>query len=241
MIRTKRNLALALVCAGCGGDQFGAGEREAAAADSGDLVESRDKPSITSDDAGSGDGSSSGGSSGAAGEGGPPDGGSLSEGGSDSSSGGSSGSDAGFGGCATGAVRCSGAQPQTCVDGVWLANGSICSEALPICLEGTCVECDPGSRSCATQAQPRACDTSGTWALEAVCSDATPLCSAGACAGACCKFADDTVLSCDAAAPWQCTGAQTFTCTNLGNCEVGSSPCSSSVDGLYGGSIIPCE
>jgi len=235
MIRTKQNLALALLCVGCSGSDFSANERQAASDGGDDLVEARDKPSITSDDAGV-DGSSSGGSSGAASEGGPPDGGSLSEGGSDSS-----GSDAGFDGCTTGAVRCSGAQPQTCVDGVWLANGSICSEALPICLEGTCVECDPGSHSCATQAQPRTCDTSGTWVLEAVCSDATPLCSAGTCAGACCRFADETVLPCDAAAPWQCTGAQTFTCTDLGNCEVGSSPCSSSVDGLYGGSIIPCE
>ena len=63
-----------------------------------------------------------------------PDAGSLRDGGSSS-------------GCPTGAVRCSGIQPQACISDVWLANGSACPEA---CLNGACA-----TQSEAVAATPR--------------------------------------------------------------------------------------
>jgi hypothetical protein len=47
--------------------------------------------------------------------------------------------------CTTGTSRCSGAQPQTCNEGVWLDNGAACSGATSTCLSGMCVA--PGGAS----------------------------------------------------------------------------------------------
>ena len=70
-----------------------------------------------------------------------PDAGSLRDGGSSS-------------GCPTGAVRCSGIQPQACISDVWLANGSACPEA---CLNGACATQSEGG-SC----NPAFCPAPGT-------------------------------------------------------------------------------
>ena len=169
------------------------------------------------------DASSSGGSSG---------------GGSSGSSGGSSSSSSGGSVCASGAVRCSGLQPQTCVGGTWLGNGAACSAA---CLGGACVACVPGSHSCASATQPQTCSASGSWVPSATCSGATPLCSNGSCSAICCQFAGGTAaISCDyadAGAAWLCTGAQTYSCTQQGNCNPGMT-CYG--NGLYGGTVVAC-
>ncbi len=57
-------------------------------------------------------------------------------------------------GCPTGAVRCSGIQPQACISDVWLANGSACPEA---CLNGACATRSEGG-SC----NPAVCPAPGT-------------------------------------------------------------------------------
>lgn len=174
--------------------------------------------------------SSSGSSSGSSGSSG-----SASSGGSASSSG--AGGDAG---CAQGAVRCLGLQPQTCVSGVWLGNGAACSSA---CLDGACVACSPGSQSCASMTLPETCGASGAWTPGTACSGATPLCSGGACSAVCCKFSPSdggTVNeSCSTSAPWWCTGGQTYTCTQLGNCSLGTT-CYDNYTGTYGGVIEVC-
>lgn len=116
-------------------------------------------------------------------------------GGSPSSGGASSGGSLGTGGvvgtggapgCTMGDVRCSGSQPQTCVNGVWLANGAICSGALPVCLDGACVECSPGAKSCASPSQPSTCNSTGAWATGAACSSSTQECFEGTCVHICC-------------------------------------------------------
>ncbi len=168
---------------------------------------------------GSNGGSSSGGSSSSGGV----DGGLLhSENGLDGEANGAGGS---INACATGTVRCLEAQPQTCVSGVWLANGAACSGSTPVCLNsnGGCVTCNPGSRSCASQTQPETCDASGSWAAGTDCPTATPLCSEGACAAICCKSTTDTtVLSCDLAnssTQWDClSGSAWGLCGEPGHC-----------------------
>jgi hypothetical protein len=97
-------------------------------------------------------------------------------------SGGASGSGGAPGECLTGETRCSGAQRQTCVSGIWLDNGAACEGW---CLDGTCVECVPGSRACHgfifIDNQPKVCDATGAWVLGPECSGTTPLCREGVC------------------------------------------------------------
>lgn len=79
--------------------------------------------------------------------------------------------------CAAGSVRCSGMQPEVCAGGSWRASGGACSTA---CLNGTCTECKPGSRSCVNSTTPKICGADGSWALDVACPGVTQ-CFDGAC------------------------------------------------------------
>lgn len=72
-------------------------------------------------------------------------------------------SDSGVEACKTGEVRCSAAQPQTCVSGIWVGNGAACSERTPLCRAGVCVDCEPGTMQCGAGEQPILC-VNGAWA-----------------------------------------------------------------------------
>lgn len=190
-----KSLFLALVLVGCG-DSFSSsafslkGDGDAVAPDAAEFDAEFQTPDAGTDapdsrevDAGAGGVLSSGGAPGAGGKSGsgghPGAGGALGDGGAPGNGGAPSG-------CTSGDVRCSGAQPQTCINGVWLANGSICSGALPVCLRGVCVECSPGDRSCDGDVQPRSCSSSGAWTLGTECSQEAPQCLDGNCVEICC-------------------------------------------------------
>lgn len=135
---------------------------------------------------------------------GSPDAGSVDTGSMDAGSmDDSGGADAG---CKTGAVRCSEQQPQqrqTCISGVWLDNGAACSGA---CLDGACVECSPGSRSCASpfgSAETTVCDATGAWVSDSLCTGTTPVCAG---LGIC----------------WACTAGAGLLCPFNANCSHGS-------------------
>lgn len=178
----RMHLTWALLCVGCGDGSFSAAEREAES--DGGLG---DKPAVrvTGDDAGSVEGS--GGGSGDAAVGSPEDG-AAGSGGSDA--GGTPGMSGGAGGstpaCTTGAVRCSGLQPEVCASGDWFASGAACSGATPVCLNGRCVECNPGTEECLNPNQPGICDASGFFVASGPdCAAATPQCL------------DNTCVACD--------------------------------------------
>jgi len=171
---------LALLCIGCG-DSFevsGIGELDSGSVPSGgrafvsdsmtpvsDAHDGAIEPPAAGGSSGSG-GSSSGGSDGSSGS-------------SDGTGGTASGGTGGSGECTTGAVQCVDAQRQTCVGGLWLDNGAACAGW---CLEGVCVDCKPGDRSCANRDQPQTCSARGSWAANgAVCTWPQQMCSAGAC------------------------------------------------------------
>lgn len=179
-------MTLALLCICCGGDSFATNEHEAVS--DGGLG---DKPAVgvTSDDAGSVE--SSGGAPGGAGgtpAGGSSSGGAAGSGGSDA--GGTAAMSGGAGGstpaCTTGATRCSGLQPEVCASDEWFASGAACSGATPVCLNGRCVECNPGTEECLNPNQPGVCDASGFFVASGpACTAVTPQCL------------DNTCVACD--------------------------------------------
>jgi hypothetical protein len=230
----KQNLIpIALVVAACGGDAFSSSSDEAsgtgAAGTDGGL-----SSGATSGSGASGGGSSSGsggsskGGSGGSSTGGHPDGGTTSSGGVEpggsggttsggTSSGGSSGS-GGSGECTPDAVQCVGDQRQTCVGGIWLDNGAACEGA---CLNGVCVDCEPGAGSCAGAAQPQTCSSSGSWSSGTTCSSAYTMCSSGECVslgGENCQrmsnFCNDECTSAEA-----CVVCSSGTGPDLGSCR----------------------
>jgi hypothetical protein len=133
-------LAVLAVLAACGGPAFDATQadgRYATQADGG-YVETFDSDQNTSSlDAGRRLDAATADAVGA--ETSTTDAGALQDGGIDSSSVDSSSVDSSSvdsnAGCATGAVRCAGLQPQMCVSGAWWENGAACSGA---CLDGAC-------------------------------------------------------------------------------------------------------
>lgn len=116
-------------------------------------------------------------------------------------------------GCPASALRCSAAQPETCVSGAWLDYGPACSGSTPVCLAGACVACSPDQAQCSSSAQPQTCSSAGTWQDGVVCP-ANQTCVAGACGGECgpgqMQCAGGNVQTCGAAGTWQvsdtCTG-----------------------------------
>lgn len=118
--------------------------------------------------------------------------------------------------CTAGAVRCSGHQPQTCVDGVWLANGSLCPGTLPACLDGVCVACTPGEHSCADGTHPETCDATGAWVPDAVTCTGGQQCSAGTCVTICCG-----VAICDFGAA-TCYSSPAGYPSCIGPCQIGA-------------------
>ena len=184
-----KHLIWALLCVGCGGSEFNADEREATA-DGGNL-EMSGKPTGgaggsapliegSGGTAGASDGSTGG--SGAADAGGSPEGGS---GGSDVGDAGGTGGSGGSGGgdaCATGATRCSDTQTEVCANGEWFPSVGTCPNSTPVCLDGRCVECTPGTEQCASPTQPGICDATGSWASSGdACTGTTPQCLSNEC------------------------------------------------------------
>jgi hypothetical protein len=51
-------------------------------------------------------------------------------------------------GCSSGTLACNGQQPTSCADSTWQTLGDACSGTTPMCFEGMCVECQPGSTGC---------------------------------------------------------------------------------------------
>lgn len=88
-------------------------------------------------------------------------------------SGGAGGGDA----CTTGETRCTGSQPEICADGDWFKSGSACSGSTPVCLDGRCVQCEPGAGQCMSPTQPGICDSTGSWVPSGdACAYDTPQC-----------------------------------------------------------------
>jgi hypothetical protein len=56
-----------------------------------------------------------------------------------------------------------------------------CNGMTPVCVKGTCVECQPFARRCNGNT-PQACDVTGQWTSAAQCSGASPVCTGGVCA-----------------------------------------------------------
>jgi hypothetical protein len=183
-------------------------------------------------------GASAGGTTNVLGSGGTTSGGgATATGGATSAGGAASGGSPGSGGssstCSSGAARCSSTIPtlrETCVAGAWVADSFLCSGGTPVCLNGACVACDPGAKSCASATQPRTCDASGAWAPDTACPAATPLCSDGACSAVCCKLPIGSAInpvSCSSGnawtcvVPWQGGGGSNYSCTEQGRCTSG--------------------
>jgi hypothetical protein len=154
------------------------------------------------------------------------------------SSGGASGSGGAPGECSAGAAQCVDAQRQTCVGGLWIDNGAPCPGW---CIDGACVDCKPGDRSCASDTQPRTCDASGSWAFDAACSGDKPWCAEGECFGLCCN-AGAFQTDCNVNYLFQCfqgsPPAPSGDCTNLDQCTVGSQCL---VPGSYSGTVRVCQ
>jgi len=222
---------------GLGGETGDASKPDAVMGSAGGALNSGGTPSGTGGARGSG---SSPGTGGATASGGTTStGGATSIGGTPGTGGSSAGGTPGTGGssssCSSGAARCSGTIPtlrETCVAGAWVADSFLCSGGTPVCLNGACVACDPGAKSCASATQPRTCDASGAWAPDTACPAATPLCSDGACSAVCCKLPIGSAInpvSCSSGnawtcvVPWQGGGGSTYSCTEQGRCAPGLS------------------
>jgi len=243
----KMGIVLGLLLVGCGnGDAFRVGLYGTADAgppladvqiDGGVSTEDVDAPSTGGASTGgaSTGGASTGGTSGR-GTGGASTGGASTGG---ASTGGASTGGASTGGaagdCTTAETQCIGAQRQKCVGGSWLDNGAPCEGW---CLDGACVECKPGDRSCSTARQQTICDASGSWSLGVTCGGDKPWCGDGECYGICCKGNAVVFQPCDSANLWTCwEGAtQVGTCTDLSQCEIGKA-CGTTG---FSGSIAVC-
>jgi hypothetical protein len=227
------HLVWALLCAGCGGDQFGASAHGVEDAGSDGSPRTTVQPSQA-------DAESSGGSAGAvalhhsSGGSSVGAGGSVSQGGSSGSSGAAGGggtssggggaqaggapSDGGTDACETGATRCSGTQPQVCASGAWFDSGSACSGDTPVCLEGRCVECSPGEERCMGPTQPGKCDSTGTMvASGSACSGTTPQCLDNTCV-ACDGSNVKTAGYCPDCGGLECCKTSTATPGAIGSC-----------------------
>ena len=72
-------------------------------------------------------------------------------------------------------------------------------------------------------------------------SSSSGMSSSGGNKGVCCRFtlsAGTQVMACSGSAPWLCTGAQTYSCAQAGDCAVGASCYVSG--GPYGGVVVDC-
>lgn len=219
----RSSILFFILLVGCGGESF---TTAAAMTDANETTDSGPVPGSGGEPSTGGASSSMGGAmtriaGGTAGlDGGASTGGSsmggASTGGTMSATGGSP--DAGVAGCATGAIRCAGLQPQTCVDGIWLGNGAACSGSTPACLNGACVACDPGSRGCVQNFrfdQPRVCNAAGEWVLEPTCPAATPQCSDGVCGACTTAFSACSNASCPSGYVGCCRANGTCGCASL--------------------------
>jgi hypothetical protein len=233
------------ILVGCGSEFSGrsveedGGREDAEGASGGSSSDGAIDPGDSSDGASFG----SGGIGGAGGSGG-----SESTGGSDIGSGGSDGTGGASestGGssnpneCVVGVAQCVDAQRQTCVGGVWLDNGAPCPGW---CINGACVDCKPGAKSCASDTQPRTCGASGSWSFDAACSGDKPWCDNGSCFGLCCNAGAFQTYCSDSGEPWHKVftcgpSGQTGDCTSLNQCAAGS-VCV--VPGSYTGTIARC-
>lgn len=190
-----------------------------AAANSGGVTEdgSSSDGSSTSSGSASSSGSvaSSSGSSGSSNSGGSSSSGSSSSGGGSSSSGGDDAGDSDAG-CSMSAIQCAGLQPQTCVSGVWINSGGACSGATPVCLNGACAACSPGTVQCSSTTQPETCGSTGTWQNATACVNQA--CVSGACTGVCKPGATQCaggaqLNTCSTTGQWVTT-----TCPGMGGC-----------------------
>jgi hypothetical protein len=66
------------------------------------------------------------------------------------------------------------------VDGAVPGCSPTCNGPTPICFNGTCVACTPGSNACFGDT-PQSCAPNGTWQNGAACGGQTPVCNAGTC------------------------------------------------------------
>lgn len=243
-----KHLAVALLCVGCGGDTFSNDRFEdVGEADSGSSVAGGARGSVSSGGSVTSDAGSYEGGSGGSGVGGfavvdsgatvEDDAGRVEtpEAGVDGGSHDGSTDGSGAVECANGDVQCVGAQRQTCIGGIWLDNGAACEGW---CIDGACVECKPGDRSCASETQPRTCDASGSWAFDAACSGTEPWCEDGACFGLCCTGGSFQTYCSDSGEPWhEIFSCGMSDCTNLDQCAVGSGCL---VPNSYAGTIERC-
>jgi hypothetical protein len=149
---------------------------------------------------------------------------------SSSHDGAESGPDGGGGPCADGAGRCSGQQPQTCVNGMWQSSGGPCPY---VCTSGVCTgHCTPGAQQCLGQ-QPQLCDSTGTWQNNG--PSCPNVCNSGACAGACVpgttQCSGSSPETCSSNGTWQSGSACPYVCTGgtcTGVCVPGATQCSGS-------------
>lgn len=85
------------------------------------------------------------------------------------------------GGCEEGDRRCEDSRtPQVCEGGAF-QNASACSGSTPACVEGHCLECDPGDGQnyrC-VGATPELCSDNGSWVSQPSCAGDTPVCQPG--------------------------------------------------------------
>ncbi|MGO9839373.1 MAG: hypothetical protein ACLP1X_34770 [Polyangiaceae bacterium] len=88
--------------------------------------------------------------------------------------------DAGGGACTSGALQCSGQQPQQCdADGNWQSAGPSCATVDQACVAGACVgACTPGTRQCSGNGA-QTCAEDGQWGDAVDCGSNT--CSGGVC------------------------------------------------------------
>ncbi len=128
--------------------------------------------------------------------------------------------------CAPGTRGCDGTNVAFCLlddagTGQW-QDIMACSGSTPLCLNGNCVACSPGTLGCDVL-QPQSCDQSGTWQdLGQACPY---MCNAGKCGGVCTpgtqQCADSTDSeSCSAAGAWTITPCTGSICAGAGVCGV---------------------
>lgn len=137
--------------------------------------------------------------------------------------------DAQGGECSPGAKDCQSSVPRLCdTAGSWVVQAG-CTGASPVCLGGDCVNCAPGTSTCADGTTVEDCDSSGHWQT----TTCPYVCLSGACTGSCVPGAvecqGNVPRACDGSGQWQ-SGAQCpFVCLNgscSGVCPPGSKQCS---------------
>jgi hypothetical protein len=106
-----------------------------------------------------------------------------------------------------------------------------------VCLNGACVACSPGSKSCANATTPQTCAPSGSWAADPACAGSKQ-CFDWVCKDLCCRLAypngTTQTIPCINGA-WTCTGAaSTSLCTQTGQCTTGLTCTTSGTVGLVG-------